>query len=261
MRGGDGLRADGARIYRARPKPETAPAPVTRPPGTMLRSALPLLLALAACAAPRATVPPPVPPPPAAAPAEPAPPAIAVGASVWNRDPGAALLGETSGTTLPFLFMRLEVLEAEGGRLRVRCARCEGYPEGWISEDAVVHRPLAPREAARLELADFALAVRHAALARDVEALRPVMARQFSHQLGPLEPGTLETFAAWEREGYRTLDRLPFLLDRGIATVHGTAVWAAPPEFTTTLEYADLRAGFRRGPDGWEWLFLVRDGL
>lgn len=227
----------------------------------MLRTAPLVLLCLAACAPPRAAPPAPAPLPAAApAPPEPAPPAIEPGASVWNRDPGAALRGEAGDATLPYLFLRLAVLETDSARLRVRCVHCPGRPEGWISRGAVVHLPLPPREAARLELADFALAVREAALARDVEALRPVMSREFTHQLGPRELGTMETFAAWEAEGYRTLDHLPFLLDRGIATVIGTPVWAAPPAFTTTLAYADLRAGFRRGPDGWEWLFLVRDG-
>ena len=116
-------------------------------------------------------------------------------------------------------------------------------------------------EAARLDLADFVLAVRAAASARDVDALRAVMARDFVHTLGPIDMGLLETFAAWEREQYRTLDRLPFILDRGVATVPGTPVWAAPPEWAASLQYRDLRAGFRRGPDGWEWIFLVRDGI
>jgi hypothetical protein len=220
-----------------------------------------VLLALAACAAP---APPPPAPPPAAEPApaaDPGPPLVAVGSSVWNRDPGAELRGETEMAVLPYLFLRLEVLEADSTELRVRCVHCPGAPEGWIARERVVHHPAEPRHAALLDLADFVLAVRDAALRRDLDALRPVMARDFSHQLGPVEPGLLETLAAWEREGYRTLDRLPFLLDRGVAALPRSPVWAAPPEHTTTLLYRDLRAGFRRGPDGWEWVFLVRDGL
>lgn len=227
----------------------------------MLRSPL-LLLALAACAAPpRPPAPAPSPEPPAPA-AEPvAPPAVAVGASVWNRDPGARLRGGAAMTVLPYLFLRLEVLEADSAELRVRCVHCPGVPEGWIGREQVVHRAETPLTAARMELADFALAVREAGLRRDVAALRPVMARDFAHELGPIDPGLLETLAAWEREGYRALDRLPFLLDRGVASVPGTPVWAAPPEHAATLLYRDLRAGFRRGAEGWEWLFLVRDGL
>ncbi|HEU0298559.1 MAG TPA: hypothetical protein VFR37_03875, partial [Longimicrobium sp.] len=90
--------------------------------------------------------------------------------------------------------------------------------------------------------------------------LRPVMSRDFVHSLGPLDMGLLETFAAWERERYRTLDRMPVILDRGVASVPGTTVWAAPPEWASIPGYADVRAGFRRGENGWEWIFLVRDG-
>jgi hypothetical protein len=142
----------------------------------------------------------------------------------------------------------------------VRCVHCRGEVEGWIARERVAHHPRLPAEAAGLDLADFALAVRAAALRRDVDALRAVMGPDFSHQLGPVEPGILETLAAWEREGFASLDRLPALLDRGIAAVSGTPVWAAPPEHATTRGYADLRAGFRPGTDGWEWIFLVRDG-
>ncbi|CAA9326132.1 MAG: hypothetical protein AVDCRST_MAG89-1906, partial [uncultured Gemmatimonadetes bacterium] len=54
--------------------------------------------------------------------------------------------------------------------------------------------------AAEMELADFALAVRDAASRRDVPALRRAMSRDFVHTLGPIDPGILETLAAWERE-------------------------------------------------------------
>ena len=130
-----------------------------------------------------------------------------------------------------------------------------------MARESVVYLPQDPAAAARLELADFALAVRDAANRRDVEALRGVMSRDFVHTLGPVELGVLETLAQWAREDYRQLDRLPFLLDRGIAAVPGTLVWAAPPEFAYQAGYGDLRAGFRRGADGWEFVFLVRSGL
>jgi hypothetical protein len=167
---------------------------------------------------------------------------------------------EFGGVPLPFVFMRLEVLRADTADLLVRCVHCPGTPEGWVARESVVHAPQPPGTAARLDLAEFVLAVRAAASARDVEALRGVMARDFVHTLGPIDMGLLETFAAWEREQYRTLDRLPFVLDRGVATVAGTPVWAAPPEYAADIRYGDLRAGFRRGPQGWEWIFLVRGG-
>lgn len=226
----------------------------------MRRAAVPFLLVLAACGTPRR--PAPAPPPPVAPPAvQPAPPPpIVQFQSVWTRDAGAQLRTEAGGVPLPYVFMRLEVLRADTTDLLVRCVHCPGAPEGWIGREGVVHAPLRPVDAARLNLADFVLAVREAAAQRDMEALRPVMSRDFVHSLGPLDMGLLETFAAWEREAYRTLDRMPFVLDRGVATVVGTPVWAAPPEYASQQGYGDLRAGFRRGPQGWEWIFLVRGG-
>jgi hypothetical protein len=227
---------------------------------------LTLWLILTACGGPTRRRLPPVPPPPPPAPVvvdtlPPPPPQIAAGQSVWTRDAATQLRTESGGVTLPYVFMRLEVLRADTTDLLVRCVHCPGAPQGWIARAGVVHIVRAPQEARRLELADFVLAVRDAAARQDVETLRRTMSREFVHSLGPLEMGLLETFAAWEREQYRTLDRLPFILDRGVATVPGTPVWAAPPEYAAAIGYRDLRAGFRRGPDGWEWIFLVRDGL
>jgi hypothetical protein len=229
----------------------------------MPRASLVLLLALlAACTPARHPVqiaPPPA-PPPAAVDVPAPPPPIVQYQSVWTRDAGALLRGETSAVPLPYVFMRLEVLRADTTELLVRCVHCPGTPEGWIGRESVVHYPRPTRAAARLDLAEFVLSVRDAAAQQNLEALRAVMSPEFVHTLGPLEMGLLETFAAWEREGYRTLDRMPFILDRGVATVPGTAIWAAPPEFAAQLGYGDLRAGFRRGRDGWEWIFLVRGG-
>jgi hypothetical protein len=42
--------------------------------------------------------------------------------------------------------------------------------------------------------------------------------------------------------------------------VSGTLVWAVPPAFACPRGYAGVRTGFRRGPDGWEWAFLVESG-
>jgi hypothetical protein len=230
----------------------------------MRRAAVPLLLALlAACGGPArvrpAPPPPPVAPPPAPVLAPPPPPIVQF-QSVWTRDAGVQMRTDAGGVTLPYVFMRLEVLRADTTELLVRCVHCPGTPEGWIGREGVVHHAQRPQAAARLDLADFVLAVRDAAAQRDVEALRPVMARDFVHSLGPLEMGLLETFAEWEREAYRTLDRMPFVLDRGVATVVGTPIWAAPPEYGMQVQFGDLRAGFRRGPGGWEWIFLVRGG-
>jgi hypothetical protein len=225
-----------------------------------------LALLLSACGgparrpAPAAPPPAPPPPPPPAQPLPPVAPPIVANQSVWTRDAGTFLRGETSGVRLPYIFMRLEVLRADTTDLLVRCVHCEGSPEGWVTRQSVVHWVRHPREVQKGDLAEFVLAVRDAAARQDLQTLRQTMSREFAHTLGPLEMGLLETFAAWEREQYRTLDRLPFILDRGVATVPGTPVWAAPPEYAATFQYRDVRAGFRRGPDGWEWIFLVRDG-
>lgn len=232
----------------------------------MRRLAVLALLALvAACGGPRrpaGVAPIQLPePPPVIDTVPPPPPPIQANQSVWTRDANMLLRGETSGVRMPYIFMRLEVLRADTTELRVRCVHCPGAPEGWISRESVVHYPRPATRTRRMELADFVLTVRDAASRQDVAALRAAMSGEFVHTLGPLEMGLLETFAAWEREGYRTLDRLPFILDRGVATVPGTPIWAAPPEYAGALGYQDVRAGFRRGADGWEWIFLVRDGM
>jgi hypothetical protein len=226
---------------------------------------LALCFAAGACGTPArrpAPVPPPAPPPlPAVNPVlPPPPPPIVANASVWTRDAGGQLRGESGGVSLPYLGMRLEVLQVDTMQLLVRCVHCPGTPQGWIAREAVVHHPRPPAEARSGDLAEFVLAVRDAAARQDVQALRPVMSRDFVHSLGPLDMGLLETFAAWEREQYRTLDRMPSILDRGVASVPGTTVWAAPPEWASMPGYADVRAGFRRGENGWEWIFLVRNG-
>jgi hypothetical protein len=232
----------------------------------MRRAAVLTLCLLTACGGPARrpapVAPPPLPPPPVVADtAPPAPPQITVNQSVWTRDAGTFLRGESSGVRLPYIFMRLEVLRADTTDLLVRCVHCPGEPQGWVTRQNVVHWVRPPQETRKLDLADFVLTVRDAAARQDVETLRRAMSREFVHSLGPLEMGLLETFASWEREQYRTLDRLPFILDRGVATVPGTPVWAAPPEYAGSIGYRDLRAGFKRGTDGWEWIFLVRDGV
>ncbi|HEX6373745.1 MAG TPA: hypothetical protein VF006_32760 [Longimicrobium sp.] len=230
----------------------------------MRRLAVLILLALlAACGGRPARVAPVVlpPPPPEIDTLPPPPPPIVANGNVWTRDAGTQLRGENSPVPLPFVFMRLEVLRADTTELLVRCVHCPGTPQGWIARESVVHYVRPRQEIRKLELAEFVLVVREAASQRDTAMLHRAMSREFVHTLGPLEMGLLETFAAWEREGYRTVDRLPFILDRGVATVPGTPVWAAPPEYAARLGYQDVRAGFRRGADGWEWIFLVRDGM
>ncbi len=201
----------------------------------------------------------PAPRPVAPAPAPAVVPPLAV-RWVWTREPGVAVRPDSgAATVLPWTAVRLEVLASDSARVRVRCAACRPTTEGWVPRSAVVHAPLAPRDAAAGELAEFVVAVRHAASRQDVAALRPVMARNFVW--APEMPdGPIEAMGAWERERFRSLDRLPFLLDRGVAAVEGTVVWGSPPEYATDPAYRGLRAGFRRREGRWEWLFLVSGG-
>lgn len=194
-------------------------------------------------------------PPVAPAPVSPPP---AQPTEVWTREAGTLLRGPTP-TRLPYLGMRLAVVQDAGDSLQVRCLICPGAPTGWTERTRVIWVPYAPAEVRGGELAEFVLAVREAARRRDVAALRPVMARTFVHALqGP--EGVLASVSALSGPRAADLARLPSLLDRGVAPVPDTRVWAAPPEFVTLRGYADLRTGFTRGEDGWEWAFLLRAG-
>jgi hypothetical protein len=68
--------------------------------------------------------------------------------------------------------------------------------------------------------------------------------------------GPANAFNRWRFEGFRTLDQLAPLLDRGLATFDGE-IWSAPPEFVTQDGYMGLRAGFRRVDGRWQWIYLV----
>ena len=213
-----------------------------------------LALLAASCTPPPR--PAPAPPPP---PAGPPPPPPFTATEVWTSQPGVVLRGETASTTLPWAFMHLLVVRVDSAELVVRCAVCAGGPVGRVRRDRVTHQVRTPLQARDLELADFALAVREAARRKDFPALRAVMARDFTWSL-TYPDGALEAVSAWQSYRASDLERLPGLLDRGIVSTTG-GVWAAPPEFATVRGYNDLRAGFRRGANGWEFSFLVRSSL
>lgn len=226
------------------------------------RAVLRRLAAAALCAATACTQPPrpaPVPPPAPDPPPPPAPPAFTA-TEVWTAHPAVLLRGDSTSVTLPWIFMRLAVLRVDSTELLVRCMACRGAPTGMVGRAEIVHEVRAPADAAQLELADFALAVRDAARRRDYDALRAMMSRDFTWSLNDPE-GVLEAVAAWQGRRAGDLQRLPDILDRGIANAGPGGVWAAPPEHVTQRGYADLRAGFRRGPSGWQLIFLVRPGL
>lgn len=219
------------------------------------RTVLPLALVLVGgCTG--AARPVPAPAAPAPAPVEATAPAPAY---VWTRDPGVALRGDSGAVVLPYLATRLEVVRDDSAGLLVRCSVCPEPAVGLVARDSVVvpHPGRTPAQAAEGGLAEFVLAVREAALRRDLPALRAVMSPRFVHDVNGRD-GPVETLAWWEAERYRSLDHLPRLLDRGVAALGDAPVWAAPPEFVQG--YGGLRAGFRQVRGRWEWAFLVQDG-
>jgi hypothetical protein len=224
--------------------------------GRLRRTATLALCALAACVPP----PPPAPLPPPPPPPAPAGPPPFTATEVWTAQPGLVLRGEGGEVTLPWVFMRLQVLRVDSTQLLVRCLVCRGAPTGLLPRASVVHEVRAPAEAATLELADFVLAVREAARLKDYPALRAMMSRDFVYSLDD-PAGVLEAVAGWQGRRTGDLQRLPALLDRGVISAGPGGVWAAPPEFVTQRGYADLRAGFRRGATGWQFMFLVRPGV
>lgn len=214
-----------------------------------LRAALLLLVLIPlACAGPR--VPPPVEPEPVSAP-EPA----VLPTFVWTPRAGLPLRTEGGSAVVPHLFSRLEVLGTDSLGIHVSCSFCREPVRGWIEREEVIYEPLTPHLAAHGELAEFLLALRDAAVRLDLELLRPVMARDFINHFDAPE-GAEEAISRWRWEQFRTLDHLPRLLDRGVASRDGR-LWTSPPDFLTDASYEGLRAGFRRSGDRWEWLFLV----
>lgn len=197
----------------------------------------------------------------------PAPPEAVLSAPpapvVWTAREGVELHGENGIVRLPYVLMRLEAIGADSLGIHVRCAVCAEPSEGVVAREAVIYEPARPADVTRGSLADFVLAVRAAAERRDVEALREVMSPDFSFTFGGAE-GRLEALGAWERAGYRSLDRLPALLDRGVvnrwadAPAHPDELWVAPPEYLAHPDYHDLRAGFRRAGGEWRWVFFIR---
>lgn len=217
-----------------------------------LSSVLSAALAAGACAAPPRSAPAP------AAPIPVAQVAVQVPETAWTAQADVYLHSEgRPGTVVPRPFTRLEVLGGDVARLEVRCAVCTDTMSGWIDRADVVTDPTSPDSAADGTLAEFALAVRRAAADRRLEALRRVMAEDFTFALFG-DQSLPAAFVAWEWEGYRSLEEVPALLDRGL-TRTVAELWVAPPEHAREPGFRGLRLGFRRSPAGrWEWLFLVR---
>jgi hypothetical protein len=210
-----------------------------------------LLCGLTACTAVRR-------PPVVVAPAEPEPARAPEFPSslAWTARADVQVLTEGGEVIIPNPFTRVNVLRVDTLGIHVRCLYCIPTVDGLLPREDLVYEPLRPDSAARHGLAEFLLAVREAASRRDEEALRPVMARDFTFSLAG-GAGPLDAFHRWRFQGYRALDNLPPLLDRGVVT-RDSVIWSAPPAFLEDPEYHGLRAGFRRSAEGrWEWIYLV----
>lgn len=189
---------------------------------------------------------------------EPAPPEFEFPHTlVWTAHRDVVLRGDSASVMVPRPFTALSVVEADSAGISVRCPACEGEPAGRVLHSEVLYEPVSPVQAASGSVAEFALAVRAAAETRDVQALALVMHPQFTFSLVGLQ-GAERARSAWAAERYEVLERVPALLDGGLAPAGG-GLWVAPADFVEQTSYAGLRIGFRRSSGGrWEWLFLVR---
>jgi hypothetical protein len=175
---------------------------------------------------------------------------------VWTAREDVPLRTESGEARIPHLFTRLNVLAADSLGVQVRCLYCIPTVDGWLAPQDIVFEATEPRVAAERSLAEFALAVREAVGRRDEAALQRVMPHDFTFTFdtGGSAP---DAFQRWRFQGYRALDNLPPLLDRGLVT-RDSVIWSAPPAFVADPGYHGLRAGFRRNPQGrWEWIYLV----
>ena len=198
-------------------------------------------------------------PPPAPPPVVPPAPVVAVVPApdtVWTADAGVVLRTEGAEIQLSRPFMRLDVIGADSVALLVRCAACPDTARGWVRRDRVIHETTEADSVGSLDVARFALMVRRAAAQHDIIALRPVMTTDFSFSaLGSY--GRDQALSSWISEDFRTLDRVPPLLDAGLTLLNGW--WVAPPAFASTVGYRGLRLGFRKNAAGrWEWGYLVQ---
>jgi hypothetical protein len=220
------------------------------------------LLATAACGG--RTLPPP-PPAPVVFVEEPLPATPAP--AVWTSRAPVVLRTDAGFVTLDRPLMRLDVIAGDSAGYHVRCRVCDPTVEGHVAADDVTTPTLSPLEAAEHgSVVEFALAVRHAASLRDLEALRPVMDALFMYSF-ETEGGRVEALARWVAEDYRSLDRAAALIDRGIVSRwEGTGIalreelWLAPPEFRGAPAFPYLRTGFRRIGGRWTWAYLVGPG-
>ncbi len=180
---------------------------------------------------------------------------------VWTVRPETPIYDDVGGAyAVPHVFTRLEVIGRDSVGLKVVCSLCPERREGYIDEGDYIREGtdyVPPEVAMWGTLPELALSIRTAALQHDLDALRPVMAPDFTFSFVGIQ--TPETaFDTWRFEDFSSLDQLPGLLDRGLAT-RDSVIWSAPPAFVEEVTYRGLRTGFRRSEGGrWEWLYLIR---
>src|SRR5688500_12363645 len=189
----------------------------------MRRKSLSLMLGIVLAGACR-SAPPPVAPAPAPTPAParvfPAPD------TVWTARAGVALRGDSAEIAIARPFTRLEVVGADSLSLRVRCVYCgERVEEGWVARADVISADSPADSVLSGSVAAFAMAVRRAAVQRDLVAVWPLMATDFAFSsLGTY--GRDKALSSWTSENFRTLDQLPGLLDAGLSPLGEW--WVAP---------------------------------
>jgi hypothetical protein len=177
---------------------------------------------------------------------------------IWTAIPDLVIATEAGDSlVIANLFTRLDVIGRDTTGLRVDCSRCEPAVEGYVSEEEIIATHLPPEISAWGEFPEFLLSIRDAAAGRDLAALRPVMNPEFMFSFtGRQTPDA--ALAVWQSEGFRSLDEVPDLLDKGVISEDGR-IWSAPPDFLMDPSYQGPRLGFRQRSDGrWEWLFLIR---
>jgi hypothetical protein len=224
-----------------------------------MKAAIQLLVVAATSVMGCANAPPPPPPPPEPVEVAPAPVIEPYPFTViWTAVPDLAIATDAGDSlSISNLFTRLDVIGRDTVGLRVTCAVCEPLLEGYVGEEEVIATHLPPEIAAWGEFPEFLLSIRDAAARNDIAALRPVMTSTFVFSFTGIQTADA-ALAVWQAEGFRSLDEVPALLDRGVVTEDGRT-WAAPPAFLEDTRYQGPRLGFRQRSDGrWEWLFLVR---
>lgn len=201
------------------------------------------------------TVPPP--PPPPAPPPEPVvePVSYPYPDTAWTALPRVVLSDSSGSWAIEGLLTKLIVVGGDSASLRARCAICDDTVYRWVSREEVIYEVPPVDSTTTGSIAEFAFAVRQAAVTRNMEAIWPLLAPDFT--FGALSTsGKDRAVMAWMSDNFSTLDVVPGMLDAGL-TEMGTW-WVAPAAYARAFDYRGPRIGFTRTREGrWEWAFFV----